>query len=104
MSLITPHPPLGALPVWCTVILPSSPHLRRLQTVAAHVVIFNLVMCVSYSSSCYNLSAVLLLSCHCPCHQRLNLHLELHHEEEAAATYWADLLSPAKLTALACAA
>ena len=87
MSLITPQPPpLGALPVWCTVILASSPHLRRLQTVAARVVILNLVMCVSYSSSCHNLSAVLLLSCRCPCHQRLNLHLELHHEEEAATT------------------
>ncbi len=106
-----PHPPPPlVLHVWCPVSFAmSSQHLCRLETVAAHAVIFKCChVCVSYAlaclSACHDFSAVLQLPCHCPCPQRLNPHLEPHLAEEAAAPYWADPLAPATLTALVCGA
>lgn len=70
-------------------------------------------MCLTYAvsclSACHDLSSTAIvlslpLPCNCPCPQRLNPHLEAHLAGEAAATYWADPLSPAKLIALVCAA
>ncbi len=96
-----PLPP-GALTVWCTVILATLKPFCSLQTVEAQVVIFKSGhVCVLYAlsclSACHDFSAILLLPCHCPCPQRLNSHLEPHHAEEAAATYWADLTSSASI-------